>query len=72
MSYSEVGISQQQNQLTMNYGPVLEEELQEKGAMFRDFLTSRVRIRFLFCLLNRLINLFIGYLGRRKGIYHFS
>jgi hypothetical protein len=26
-----------------NAGSVLEEELQEKGAMFRDFLTSRVR-----------------------------
>ncbi len=48
-SYTEIGNHQgQQQQQHVQFpsgfgGPVLEEELQEKGAMFRDFLTSRVR-----------------------------
>ena len=45
-SFVEVGNNINNNQATglfPNQGSnVLEEELQEKGAMFRDFLTSRV------------------------------
>lgn len=36
--------SQQFSGMSNITGAVLEEELQEKGAMFRDFLTSRVRL----------------------------
>ena len=42
---SSYAVDQEQSQsLQVNFnGSVLEEELQEKGAMFRDFLTSRVQ-----------------------------
>lgn len=43
-SYAEYSNPSLQQQVQLPSGPVLEEELQEKGAMFRDFLTSRVRI----------------------------
>lgn len=41
MSITDIGNQNQQFQQTLT-GSVLEEELHEKGAMFRDFLTSRV------------------------------
>ena len=42
---SSYAVDQEQSQsLQVNFnGSVLEEELQEKGAMIRDFLTSRVQ-----------------------------
>ena len=59
MSY--VGNQLQSSQLTgqlqqLPVGSVLEEELNEKGAMFRDFLTSRVRDSY--CDFNNIICLF--------------
>lgn len=54
-SYVDFGNQlQQQQQVQFSSGlggTVLEEELQEKGAMFRDFLTSRVRKNNIFCSL---------------------
>ena len=42
MSLTDIGNQQLQQLRQTSTGSVLEEELHEKGAMFRDFLTSRV------------------------------
>ena len=42
MSLTDIGNQQLQQFQHASTGSVLEEELHEKGAMFRDFLTSRV------------------------------
>lgn len=53
MSYAGVESDLQQVQLPI--GSVLEEELHEKRAMFRDFLTSRVRASLNIHIINNII-----------------
>jgi hypothetical protein len=62
MSYAGVENNLQQAQLPI--GSVLEEELHEKRAMFRDFLTSRVSTH-----IKNLLILSIGSLGRGKRVH---